>query len=74
MSNCCGWNLARFDARSALSLIREEDFDLPFIIVSGTVGDRALSVVRVSEADPTRQSVGHVLFCTRRGRPFSVDS
>jgi signal transduction histidine kinase len=35
------WSLPRFDALSALQLLREMRLDLPFIILSGTVGEEA---------------------------------
>src|SRR5687768_14428637 len=35
------WNLPGFDAPSALSLLQGRNVDVPFIIVSGTVGEEA---------------------------------
>ncbi|MBC7877815.1 MAG: PAS domain S-box protein [Anaerolineales bacterium] len=34
-------NLPQFDSYSALSLLREEGLDIPFIVVSGTIGEEA---------------------------------
>jgi len=35
------WNLPQFSALSALDLMKSRDLDLPFIIVSGTIGEEA---------------------------------
>jgi PAS domain S-box-containing protein len=35
----CDYSLPRFDAPRALSIVQAEGYDLPFIIVSGTIGE-----------------------------------
>ncbi|HEV7684382.1 MAG TPA: response regulator [Pyrinomonadaceae bacterium] len=37
----CDYSMPHFDALSALALMKELDMDLPFIIISGTVGEAA---------------------------------
>src|SRR5262245_43562399 len=44
--------MARFDAMAALALIKEKGLDLPFIIVSGTVGEEtAVAAMRAGAHD-----------------------
>ncbi|MBI5518403.1 MAG: response regulator [Deltaproteobacteria bacterium] len=48
----CDYSMPRFDALSALSLMRGMGFDLPFIIVSGTVGEEvAVEAMRAGVHD-----------------------
>jgi signal transduction histidine kinase len=35
----CDYSMPRFNARAALALMRGKDLDIPFIIISGTVGE-----------------------------------
>src|SRR5215207_7579218 len=37
----CDFSLPRFSAPKALELLKDSDFDLPFIIVSGTIGEES---------------------------------
>ncbi len=37
----CDWHLPQFSGERALSLLKEKDFNLPFIIVSGGIGEEA---------------------------------
>jgi two-component system cell cycle sensor histidine kinase/response regulator CckA len=37
----CDWSMPKFSALSALALVKESGLDLPFIIVSGTIGEEA---------------------------------
>ncbi|MEW8304598.1 MAG: EAL domain-containing protein [Candidatus Thiodiazotropha sp.] len=37
----CDWHLPQFSGLRALSLLRQQDLDLPFIIVSGGIGEEA---------------------------------
>ncbi len=46
------WSLPKFSALDALALLREVDRDLPFIIVSGTIGeDTAVEAMRAGAQD-----------------------
>jgi PAS domain S-box-containing protein len=46
------WSMPRFSAPGALSLLREKGVDLPFIIVSGTIGeDSAVLAMRTGAHD-----------------------
>jgi signal transduction histidine kinase len=46
------YSMPQFSAPAALSLVRERGFDLPFIIVSGTVGeDTAVEAMRAGASD-----------------------
>jgi PAS domain S-box-containing protein len=46
------WNLPGFDALAALAIVREIDGDLPFVIVSGAVGeDAAVAAMRAGARD-----------------------
>lgn len=46
------WSMPRFSALAALRLVKEHDVDLPFIIVSGTVGeDMAVEAMRAGAHD-----------------------
>jgi two-component system, cell cycle sensor histidine kinase and response regulator CckA len=48
----CDWSLPRFGAPAALALVKELGIDLPFIIVSGTVGeDHAVEAMRAGAHD-----------------------
>jgi signal transduction histidine kinase len=48
----CDYSMPRFDAPSAFSLMRDKGLDLPFIIVSGTVGEeRAVEAMRTGVHD-----------------------
>ncbi|MEW7972357.1 MAG: EAL domain-containing protein [Candidatus Thiodiazotropha endolucinida] len=37
----CDWHLPQFSGQRALSLLRQQDLDIPFIIVSGGIGEEA---------------------------------
>ena len=37
----CDYSLPRFDAPTALAVLKELDLDIPFIIISGTIGEEA---------------------------------
>jgi len=37
----CDWSMPKFSAMRALALVREMGLDLPFILVSGTIGEEA---------------------------------
>ncbi|MES9975734.1 putative bifunctional diguanylate cyclase/phosphodiesterase [Candidatus Thiodiazotropha sp. LNASS1] len=37
----CDWHLPQFSGRRALSLLRQQNLDIPFIIVSGGIGEEA---------------------------------
>jgi CheY-like chemotaxis protein len=39
----CDFSLPRFSAPNALELLKKSGHDLPFIIVSGTIGERSKS-------------------------------
>jgi PAS domain S-box-containing protein len=46
------YHLPQFDAERALHLLREQRLDIPFIIVSGSIGeDRAVKIMRDGAAD-----------------------
>jgi signal transduction histidine kinase len=46
------YNLPRFDAPTALNLAHERDCDLPFIVVSGTIGEEtAVEIMRAGAHD-----------------------
>ncbi|HJS72636.1 MAG TPA: sigma-54 dependent transcriptional regulator, partial [Vicinamibacteria bacterium] len=46
------YTLPRFDALAALRLLREEGFDIPFIVVTGTIGEeRAVECMREGASD-----------------------
>ncbi len=46
------YNLPQFDAPRALDMLKERDLDIPFIVVSGTVGeDAAVAVMRGGARD-----------------------
>src|SRR6266550_5391648 len=46
------YNLPQFDALSALKLVRESGLDVPFIIVSGSIGEElAVSGIKLGAAD-----------------------
>ncbi len=46
------WSLPRFSGPAALAVLKEKNLDLPFIIVSGTVGeDRAVEAMRAGARD-----------------------
>ncbi len=48
----CDWAMPRFNAVEALSLLKDTGLDLPFIIVSGTVGeDNAVRAMRAGARD-----------------------
>ncbi len=48
----CDWSLPRFDALAALKIARELQADVPFLIVSGTVGeDLAVEAMRAGAND-----------------------
>lgn len=48
----CDFSLPRFDPLLALTLVRETDPDIPFILVTGTIGeDRAVEVMKAGAAD-----------------------
>ncbi|MCG8034891.1 MAG: response regulator, partial [Candidatus Thiodiazotropha taylori] len=37
----CDWHLPQFSGQRALSLLRQQNLDIPFIIVSGGIGEEA---------------------------------
>ena len=37
----CDWSLPELDALAAMQLLKEEDLDIPLVIVSGTIGEEA---------------------------------
>lgn len=46
------WNMPRFSATDAFAIMREKDLDLPFLIVSGTVGEEtAIEALRAGAHD-----------------------
>jgi two-component system, cell cycle sensor histidine kinase and response regulator CckA len=46
------WSMPRFSARAALAIVKEAKLDLPFIIVSGTIGeDTAVEAMRAGAHD-----------------------
>src|SRR5687767_5366866 len=46
------YSLPQFDAPSALRLVRERNLDIPFIIVSGTIGEElAVAAMKEGAAD-----------------------
>lgn len=46
------WSMPRFSALKAFSLVREKGLDLPFIIVSGTIGEAtAVSAMKIGVQD-----------------------
>ncbi|HLK54925.1 MAG TPA: PAS domain S-box protein [Chthonomonadaceae bacterium] len=46
------YSLPQFDARSALCLLHEREMDIPFLVVSGVVGDEeAVSILKLGAAD-----------------------
>jgi PAS domain S-box-containing protein len=46
------WSMPKFSAPAALSIVREKDPDLPFIIVSGTIGEEtAVEAMRAGAHD-----------------------
>jgi signal transduction histidine kinase len=48
----CDYNLPGFDARDALALVHEMNLDIPFIIVSGTIGEEvAIDCVHAGARD-----------------------
>jgi PAS domain S-box-containing protein len=48
----CDWSMPKFSARAALAVVKELDVDLPFIIVSGTVGEEpAVEAMRAGAHD-----------------------
>ena len=48
----CDFSLPRFDPLLALTLVRETDPDIPFILVTGTIGeDKAVEVMKAGAAD-----------------------
>jgi signal transduction histidine kinase len=48
----CDWSLPNFNARSALEILKQSGLDVPFIIVSGTVGEEmAVEAVRAGAHD-----------------------
>jgi two-component system cell cycle sensor histidine kinase/response regulator CckA len=48
----CDWSLPRFSALGALAVLKESDLDIPFIIVSGTMGEEmAVEAVRAGAHD-----------------------
>ena len=48
----CDYNMPRFSAPDALRLMQEKDLDIPFIIVSGTIGEEtAVSAMKAGAHD-----------------------
>ncbi|MEO8798572.1 MAG: response regulator, partial [Polyangiaceae bacterium] len=46
------WSLPQFNARAALEIVKAIDVDLPFIIVSGTIGEElAIEAMRAGAHD-----------------------
>jgi DNA-binding NtrC family response regulator len=49
---CCDFTLPRFNGQSALRIVKERDQDLPFIYVSGTIGeDKAVEAMKAGAQD-----------------------
>src|ERR1043166_6186444 len=48
----CDYSMPNFDALSALQILREEGLDIPFIVISGTIGeDLAVEAMRAGAHD-----------------------
>jgi two-component system cell cycle sensor histidine kinase/response regulator CckA len=48
----CDWSMPKFSARAALAVVKDRGLDLPFIIVSGTVGEEmAVEAMRAGASD-----------------------
>ncbi len=48
----CDWSMPKFSARAALAIVKDRGLDLPFIIVSGTVGEEmAVEAMRAGASD-----------------------
>jgi diguanylate cyclase (GGDEF)-like protein/PAS domain S-box-containing protein len=48
----CDFSMPGFDGRAALALLRERNADLPFIVVSGTIGeDAAVAMMKAGASD-----------------------
>lgn len=48
----CDWSLPQFDAQRALEIVRDHDLDVPFIIVSGSIGEEAaVQVIKMGATD-----------------------
>jgi two-component system, cell cycle sensor histidine kinase and response regulator CckA len=48
----CDWSMPRFSAPAALAIVKQSGLDLPFVIVSGTVGeDAAVEAMRAGAQD-----------------------
>jgi len=48
----CDYRMPRFDAPSALAVLRESGLDIPFLVVSGTIGeDQAVSMMKAGAHD-----------------------
>jgi two-component system cell cycle sensor histidine kinase/response regulator CckA len=48
----CDWSMPRFNARGALDVVKQMGIDLPFIIVSGTIGEEtAVEAMRAGAHD-----------------------
>jgi signal transduction histidine kinase len=48
----CDFSLPRFSARNALQTLRESELDLPFIVISGTIGEeRAVEMLKAGAHD-----------------------
>lgn len=46
------WNMPEFDARAALAIVKELEPDLPFVIISGTIGEEvAVDAMRAGAHD-----------------------
>jgi diguanylate cyclase (GGDEF)-like protein/PAS domain S-box-containing protein len=58
----CDYNLPQFDGLSALKLVRAHDADIPFIIVSGAIGEEtAVAAMRSGAQDfVMKQSLGRL--------------
>src|SRR5258708_40142809 len=48
----CGYSMPQFNALAALALVKEMSLDIPFIIISGTIGeDAAVEAMRAGAHD-----------------------
>ncbi|MBI1807102.1 MAG: response regulator [Ignavibacteria bacterium] len=52
----CDYSLPKYDGVSALNLVRKKDLDIPFIFVSGTIGEiRAIEALKGGATDYVRK-------------------
>jgi two-component system cell cycle sensor histidine kinase/response regulator CckA len=62
------WSMPKFSATAALALLKEERLDLPFIIVSGTIGEEtAVEAMRAGALDfMLKQTLGRLVPAVER--------